>query len=89
MKESLQLKLKSILKSLVTFDAEIIEIDENTSLEKDLLFDSIIFMDLVLKLEQEFELSLDVAVLDAAEFQTAGTLRQYIQKLILKKDGRI
>lgn len=69
-------KVKKILSE--QFDVEISELNDNTNIEEDLGADSVEVIDLLMSLEDEFQIEIPDEAID--EIRTIGDLAAYIEE---------
>lgn len=58
------------------------DINIKTSIYEDLLFDSILFIEYILKIEEKFNISIDEDLLDLSHFETVESAIKYISQKI-------
>lgn len=77
----------AILRCKIPYGLQTMEIVDTHLLSTDLLMDSIVFFSILVELEQIFDISFDVAVMDAAQFETVGSLVAYITERLYYNSG--
>ncbi len=73
---------EKLIDIIITVCGETVEIDESTSLTKDLLFTSIHFVQLIVEIEAEFEFEFDDDDLDLTKLDCVGDLNNVVSSHI-------
>lgn len=71
-----------VLRENIPYSLKPMEIEDSHQLRTDLMIDSIAFLSILVELEHIFNISFNIAVMDAAPFKTVGTLIGYISERI-------
>lgn len=67
-----------ILMDIVQIDISRKDVNQDTSIYRDLLFDSILFIEYIVRLEEYFEICIDDDLLNLEQFETVGSTAKYI-----------
>lgn len=71
-----------VLRNIIPYNLQSMEIKDSHHLRTDLMIDSIAFLSILVELEHIFNISFNIAVMEAAPFKTVGTLIGYISERI-------
>lgn len=76
-----------VLRKNIPDNMKSMEILDDHTLRTDLLIDSIAFLSVLVELEYIFNITFNIAVMDAAPFQTVGKLIEYISNKVGQQRG--